>query len=155
MGTEHIGSTVPGVAAKPIIDNMAGLRTLGDASQCIEPLEGISYEYVPQYELYILERRYFRKPRIKPSTHHLHIVEITSEFWGTHLLFRDFLRAHPDAARQYAELKRRLAAQYGSDGFGYTETKSDFIESVLARAPLQSLKIKDGPSSRQRTLWLR
>lgn len=50
-GIEHIGSTaVPGLAAKPIIDILAGLRTLDDARPCIPRLEAIGYEYVPEYE---------------------------------------------------------------------------------------------------------
>ncbi len=104
VAIEHIGSTaVPGLAAKPIIDIIAGVRSLEDAPRCIGPLEAMDYEYVPQYEVYIPERRYFR-----PRTHHLHMVEISSEFWRRHLLFRDFLRSHPDVAQEYAELKRTL-----------------------------------------------
>jgi GrpB-like predicted nucleotidyltransferase (UPF0157 family) len=132
---EHIGSTaVPDLAAKPIIDLMAAVHRLEDASLCVEPLETLGYEYVPQYEVSIPERRYFRKPTTKPRTHHLHIVETTSEFWRNHLQFRDFLRNHPEAASEYAELKRQLATRYGSDGFGYTEAKTPFVKSVLARA---------------------
>ncbi len=132
---EHVGSTaVPELAAKPIIDIMASVRRLEDASRCVGPLEAIGYEYVPQYEIYIPERRYFRKPKDRPRTHHLHMVETTSELWRRHLAFRDFLRTHPDVAREYAQLKRQLAARYGADGFGYAEAKSPFIKSVLAQA---------------------
>src|SRR5574341_1081979 len=134
---EHIGSTaVPRLAAKPIIDVMAGIRRLNDAVGCVHALEGIGYEYVPQYEVYIPERRYFRKPRTGrgPRTHHLHVVEMTSEFWRRHLLFRDYLRAHPEVAREYEDLKRRLAVEYGEDGWGYTEAKTVFINGVVAHA---------------------
>lgn len=59
---EHIGSTaVPGLAAKPTIDIMVGLRQLEDARHCIQPLADLGYEYVPEYEAEIPERRYFRK----------------------------------------------------------------------------------------------
>jgi len=136
-GIEHVGSTaVPGLAAKPIIDIMGGVRQLGDVAQCISALGGIGYEYVPQYEVYIPERRYFRKPQTGqgPRTHHLHIVETSSDFWQRHLLFRDYLRAHPEVAREYCDLKRRLAGVYGDDGWGYTEAKTAFIQTVVARA---------------------
>jgi GrpB-like predicted nucleotidyltransferase (UPF0157 family) len=64
VAIEHIGSTaVPGLAANPIIDIMGGVRELTEVTRYVAPLEGIGYEYVPQYEVYIPERRYFRKPR--------------------------------------------------------------------------------------------
>jgi len=131
---EHIGSTsVPGLGAKPIIDIMVGLRQLGDAEHCIAPLAAIGYEYVPEYEDELPERRYFRKG---PQTRHfhLHMVEVTSEFWGRHLIFRDYLRTHPETARAYEALKCRLAAQYATNHEGYTDAKTSFIESVVAQA---------------------
>lgn len=137
MAIEHVGSTaVPGLAANPIIDIMGGVRDLGEVTRYVANLEGTGYEYVPQYEVHIPERRYFRKPRTgqSPRTHHLHIVELTSTFWRRHLLFRDYLRTHPVALREYANLKRRLAVEYGDDGQGYTDAKGPFIESIVIRA---------------------
>ena len=49
-----------------------------------------------------------------------------------HLRLRDHLRANPGTAREYAALKRGLAAAYGDDRAGYTEAKTAFIEGVLA-----------------------
>jgi GrpB-like predicted nucleotidyltransferase (UPF0157 family) len=131
---EHIGSTaVPGLPAKPIIDIMVGLHRLSDADHCLAPLAAIDYEYIPEYESAIPERRYFRKG---PQTRHfhLHMVEIESEFWNRHLAFRDYLRSHLQTAKAYEVLKRRLAASYQADREGYTEAKTDFIQSVLAQA---------------------
>lgn len=60
MVIEHIGSTaVPGLGAKPIIDIMLGVHRLADARYCIAPLAAIGYEYVPQFEDEMPERRYF------------------------------------------------------------------------------------------------
>lgn len=134
VAIEHIGSTaVPGLGAKPIIDIMVAVRHLSEAEQCIEPLQSVGYEYVPEHEDFIPERRYFRKGH--PETHrHLHIVEPTSDFWERHLFFRDYLRAHPKVARQYYELKRQLATKSGSDRQTYTDAKTPFIESVITRA---------------------
>ncbi|HVH31337.1 MAG TPA: GrpB family protein [bacterium] len=126
---EHIGSTaVPRLAANPIIDIMGGVRDLGEVTRYVAVLEGLGYEYVPQYEAFIPERRYFRKPTRghSPRTHHLHVVELTSDFWRRHLLFRDYLRTHPQALREYADLKRHLASEYGDDGRGYTDAKGAF-----------------------------
>lgn len=135
---QHVGSTaVPGLAAKPIIDIMPGIRSLTDAQHCIAALEALGYEYVPEYEAELPERRYFRK-RATPYSHHIHMVEATSDFWQRHLLFRDYLRAHPDAAAEYGELKRRLAARIGDDRVGYTEAKTEFIRSIEERARAQA-----------------
>jgi GrpB-like predicted nucleotidyltransferase (UPF0157 family) len=62
------------------------------------------------------------------------VVEHEGDFWKRHILFRDFLRTHADEARQYGELKKQLAARFGSDREAYTEGKTPFIESLLARA---------------------
>lgn len=134
---EHVGSTaVPGLCAKPIIDIMVGIRKLIDAENCIVPLESIAYEYVPEYEVSIPERRYFRKgPSEMPNKHfHLHMVEHGSDFWKRHLLFRDYLRTHPGAALEYCELKKRLASKYRLNREAYTEAKTTFIESIVSKA---------------------
>ena len=131
---EHIGSTaVPGLGAKPIIDIMAGVSRLADAEECIEPLQSIGYEYVPEYKVEIPERRYFRKGPVT-AHRHLHMVEVVSEFWKRHLLFRDYLRVHPEVASEYLALKKDLAARYGTERNSYTEAKTTFIEQVVGRA---------------------
>jgi GrpB-like predicted nucleotidyltransferase (UPF0157 family) len=135
VAIEHIGSTaVPGLGAKPIIDIMVAVSRLADAERCIDPLQEIGYEYVPEYNDVIPERRYFHKGPPGARTYHLHMVELTSGFWERHLLFRDFLRTHPKEARRYHELKKELAAKFGSDRDGYTEAKTSFIESVIAKS---------------------
>jgi GrpB-like predicted nucleotidyltransferase (UPF0157 family) len=138
-GIQHVGSTaVPGLAAKPIIDIMPGIRSLAGAPQITGPMERLGYQYIPEYEAELPERRYFRKPAGDEfrgrGGFHVHVVETTSAFWRRHVAFRDYLRAHPDAAAEYAALKRRLAAEYGAGREGYTEAKSEFITSIEARA---------------------
>lgn len=139
MLVEHIGSTaVLGLAAKPIIDLMAAVRRLADTEACIGPLQRIGYQYVPEYEVELPERRYFHKGSSGSHMHHLHIVEITSDFWRRHLLFRDYLRAHPEVAHEYEGLKRRLAERYRFDRQAYTEAKTEFIQAVVERARMMS-----------------
>jgi GrpB-like predicted nucleotidyltransferase (UPF0157 family) len=126
---QHVGSTaVPGLAAKPIIDIMPGLRSLDDAPHIIEPLQRLGYEYVPEFEAQLPERRYFRKGI--PRAYHVHAVETTSEFWRRHLAFRDYLRTHADARDEYAALKRKLAAEHTHNRGNYTEAKTEFIQSI-------------------------
>lgn len=132
---EHIGSTaVPELAAKPIIDIMIAVRRLADADKCIEPLQDIGYEYVREFEVEMPERRFFRKGPPEERTYHIHMIELTSEFWERHLLFRDYLRTHPEVAQQYYQLKKELAARYGSDREAYAEAKTPFIESIVAKS---------------------
>ena len=129
-GIEHVGSTaVPGLAAKPIIDIMVGLRELPVGERCVQPLEGLGYEY--RGDAGIPGRYYFRKGN--PRSHHLHMVEHGSEFWQRHILFRDLLRERPAVAREYAALKKELAVQYRTDRLAYTEAKTPFIDAALSR----------------------
>jgi GrpB-like predicted nucleotidyltransferase (UPF0157 family) len=132
---EHIGSTsIPGLAAKPIIDIMAGVETLEDADRCIEPLQTLGWIYASEFEESIPHRRYFRKTNAENHTHHLHMVEITSEWWDRHILFRDYLREHPDVAREYKDLKRELAERHRWDVDEYAGAKTDFIRTVEEQA---------------------
>ena len=129
---EHIGSTaVPGLGAKPVIDIMPGLRQLSDARWCIRPLANIGYEYVPEFEDEMPERRYFRKGPPEARTHHVHMVETSTEFWHRHLLFRDYLRTHPVTAEEYEALKHRLAKLHATNREAYTQAKTEFIRGIV------------------------
>lgn len=136
VAISHVGSTaVPGLGAKPIIDIMAAISRLDLVRECIEPLGCLHYEYLGEYG--IPDRHYFRKPpesNAATRTHHLHMVEHSSGFWERHLLFRDYLRAHPKTALEYYNLKKALSIQYGTDRAAYTDAKTEFIEAVVARA---------------------
>lgn len=142
---EHIGSTsVVGLAAKPIIDIMIGLRDFSQAHELISSIQKSGYEYVPEYENVMPDRRYFKKVAAGTSTHHIHMVETGGEFWQRHLLFRDFLRANPDVAEEYAALKRNLALLEWQDKNDYTEAKTVFIKDIEEKARKQ--KIVSGTS---------
>jgi len=136
IAIEHIGSTaVPGLGAKPIIDIMIGVHRLSDAEDCVKPLETIGYEYVPEYNASMPERRYFRKGPNEPNKHfHLHMVEHDCQFWKRNLLFRNYLRTHPDTASEYYMLKKQLAAKHRQNREAYTNAKTSFIESTISKA---------------------
>jgi GrpB-like predicted nucleotidyltransferase (UPF0157 family) len=139
VGVEHIGSTaVPGLGAKPIIDILVAVNHLSDAETCIEPLKVIGYKYQPEHEAQIPERRFFNKGKPPKEQHyHLHMVELTSDFWEGHLLFRDYLRVHPEVVQEYQKLKRQLGVEYRTNREGYTEAKTPFIESIVAKARIE------------------
>ena len=125
---EHVGSTsIDGIAAKPIIDMAIGLKNLADGEKCVVPLENVGYEYRGEYG--IAGRFYFVKG--EPRTHHLHMVSADSDFWRSHLLFRDYLRAHSSVAKEYERLKIDLAEKFPDNRDAYLEGKSVFIENVL------------------------
>lgn len=133
LAIEHVGSTaVPGLGAKPIIDIMVGVRRVADGERCVAPLRGLGYLHKGLDD--IPGHRYFRKPVNGRRTHQIHMVEVGSEFWERHLLFRDYLREHPEEARDYYELKLRLAERFGTDRLGYNEAKTEFIRSAEGKA---------------------
>lgn len=136
---EHIGSTsVEGLAAKPIIDIMIGLNDFSAAADFVPRIQRLGYEYAPEHEAVMPFRRYFRKKAGGVKTHHLHMVQKGGEFWRRHLLFRDYLRANPDAAAAYAALKKELARRDWDDGSGYTDAKTAFITDIEERAEAEA-----------------
>ena len=136
-GIEHIGSTsVPGLAAKPIIDILLGVYNLTDAEEIIPNMEHLGYEYVFKYEDIMPERRYFVKWQDGRSIHHIHTVEINSDFWKRHLYFRDYLRLHDNVRDEYFELKKKLADIDWEDKMGYTDAKTDFIRKTEKAAAI-------------------
>jgi GrpB-like predicted nucleotidyltransferase (UPF0157 family) len=134
LTVEHIGSTaVPGLAAKPIIDLQLSVRSLAEArSSCVEPLQALGYAYMPEYEARLPGELFFRKGQ--PWTHHLHVLQGDHPRWRRRVLFRDYLRNHPEVARAYAKLKRDLAAAFDDDMFGYMNAKTAFVAATLAEA---------------------
>lgn len=121
---------------------MAGVYQSTDADECIPLLQDIGYtDVTPQPEepdwYYCLGKVHMRE-MVKLKNYHLHLVKFMSDHWEKHLLFRDFLRTHPEVTQQYYEIKKRLAARHGSDREAYTESKTSFIESVVVQALQQS-----------------
>jgi len=133
-GIEHVGSTaVPGLDAKPVIDIMASVLSLEASRDAISVLERNGYSYA-EYRTDVMH--WFCKPSFAFRTHHLHLVPYNSPLWKERLAFRDYLRSHPDVAREYAELKYQLAEQHRFDREAYTEAKSEFIQRVLGKAEI-------------------
>jgi GrpB-like predicted nucleotidyltransferase (UPF0157 family) len=136
VGIEHIGSTaVPGLDAKPVIDVIAGLRSMSDADRCVEPLIKLGYSYweegvEPHHRLFVKFVDAGRTAR----THNLHLVEAGGWYWKEHLLFRDYLRDHPATAHEYVKLKRELAQRFRDDREAYTAAKAEFVAAILERA---------------------
>jgi GrpB-like predicted nucleotidyltransferase (UPF0157 family) len=133
LRVEHVGSTaVEGMEAKPLIDMMAAVESLEDARDLVPVLEGMGYEY--RDDGGVRGRIFFAKEPRSRRTHHLSLAEPTSDYWQRSLLFRDHLRAHPEAAEEYRDLKRELARRYPEDRESYTASKNRFIERAIESA---------------------
>lgn len=133
IAIEHVGSTsVPGLAAKPILDLAASVPSLADAIALLPALRRVGYEHKADPET--PERMYFVKGPPERRTHHLSLAEPGSHFWRQHLRFRDLLRADPQLAAEYERLKLDLADCHRGDRPAYTAGKQAFVESALRRA---------------------
>jgi GrpB-like predicted nucleotidyltransferase (UPF0157 family) len=129
----HIGSTsIPGMPAKPIIDIVAAVRVLAGVEEFTQDLKDLGYKDKGNGE--VPGRRYFVKGGETRRTHHLNFCEMDSFFWRSHLAFCDYLKEHPDVAKEYAALKRTLAEQFPNDREAYTDGKEGFVRSVVERA---------------------
>ena len=126
---QHFGSTsVPGLAAKPIIDIIVGLRQFELAANYVPLLEkGLNYSYseslsVPGGRLFLQK---------SPWTHHLHLVEHGTEHWIKPIIFRDHLRVNEQARLEYERLKKNLSITYRNNRAEYTKSKTDFVNRIL------------------------
>ena len=75
------------------------------------------------------------------------MYELTNEQYDKQIVFRDYLRSHPDAAREYEALKRELAVRHAGDVEAYAMAKSDFVLEVLDLARVEHAAAAPGPSS--------
>jgi GrpB-like predicted nucleotidyltransferase (UPF0157 family) len=137
---EHFGSTaVPGLAAKPIIDMLVEVADLEETKRRIAPLlEAQGYDYfwraswgdsTPPFYAWFIKR-----DENGTRTHHIHMVEAHFDHYWDRLFFRDYLVQYPDIAREYGELKDRLAGQHQEDRVAYTEGKTQFVLKITAKA---------------------
>ncbi|WP_205864549.1 GrpB family protein [Planctomonas sp. JC2975] len=131
---EHIGSTsVPGLPAKPIIDMLAVVRRYEDVRPVLPILSDAGWRLAPEPGDEGARKYSLCFPSIERRTHHLHVVE-PAWGWRDLLLYRDYLRAHPQAVAEYAILKRRLAALDDEDRPKYRAAKAPFIKKTLEAA---------------------
>ena len=101
--------------------------------RCIEPIEALGYIYVPEYASWIPGELFFRKEPPGPWTHHVHLMEPPHPRWEALPVFRDYLRAHPEAACAYAGIKRTLTALSKDNIETYRTGKNAFLEETTAK----------------------
>ena len=129
---EHVGSTsVPGLAGKPVIDLDVVVRSAADIPAAITAVEQLGYRH--EGNKGIPGREAFRWPAGE-QRHHLYICVEECQAFQDHLLFRDYLRAHPETAKAYATLKHNAVALHSADRAAYARAKAAFIEKITRQA---------------------
>jgi GrpB-like predicted nucleotidyltransferase (UPF0157 family) len=134
---DHNGSTsIPGLGAKPIIDIQVSVAALQPIGAYGERLRAIGYVHLPHPDDSFCP--FFHRPRQWPHSHHVDVVEAGGAEERSTLAFRDYLRDHPAAAREYEHLKqdlaRQLAATTHESREAYARAKTDFIERIVVMA---------------------
>ena len=136
---EHYGSTsIPDMVAKPVVDMLVEVPDLEAVREQVPPiLEAQGYDFFwrpvgkdgePPFYAWLIKRGSQGE-----RTHHIHMVEASFRHWEG-LVFRDYLRSHPDAALEYATLKQELSKKFADDRIAYTYGKTEFIQQVLNAA---------------------
>ena len=133
---EHVGSTsVAGLCAKPVIDLDVVIRDASAFLQAASKLAKIGYEH--EGDLGIPGREAFGyRGKEHLQKHHLYVCAQDSKELRRHLAFRDYLRAHPEAAREYGRIKEEGAALYPCGIDHYIAHKAPFIEEIYRRLGL-------------------
>jgi GrpB-like predicted nucleotidyltransferase (UPF0157 family) len=128
---EHIGSTsVRGLAAKSVVDIQISVPDAEDEAAYLGAIEAEGFEM----RWIETGHRYLRPPPELPRLWQVHVCSAGGQWERVHILFRDYLRSHPDAAADYAAIKREMAEKHRSDSIAYNDAKGPFIEGVVARA---------------------
>ncbi len=135
IDVQHIGSTaVPGLAAKPIIDLLAGVASMAVALGLAEQVAAWGYTGSAEFNATLVDRQWFMRHALGHRTHHLHVVVHGGPAWQDRLRFRDVLRSDPGMAARYAALKQQLAQAHAADREAYTQAKEGFVRMVLESA---------------------
>ncbi len=133
LSIEHVGSTaVPGLSAKPIIDIDVVIPDYSVFDAVLSALSAIGYQH--EGDLGIAGREAFKytgKEHLR--THHLYVCPRDSAELRRHIAFREYLRAHPEAAAEYSRIKEEGAALYPYDMEKYLAHKSPFIQNIYRK----------------------
>jgi GrpB-like predicted nucleotidyltransferase (UPF0157 family) len=130
---DHVGSTaVPGMAAKPIVDLQVSVAEIEPVERFARPLEEVGYLVAPDPDS--PDFHFFGKPAERPRTFHLHVCAAGGDHEARHLALRDYLRARPEEALRYGEMKRGLVADRPGDRLAYIAGKADYVAALERRA---------------------
>ncbi len=129
----HVGSTaVPGLSAKPVIDLIAGVRSMDAANALVEPLCGFGYWFQAEGNAPFQDRRWLFRQCDGHRTHHLHLVVWRGRAWNERVAFCETLRRDPALRARYEALKQSLADAHNDDRDSYNAGKQGFILEAIA-----------------------
>lgn len=141
---QHIGSTaIDGIAAKPLLDILIGVTSMGDAQK-------FNKHKLKEANIYHLGRVQIEGKEVfakfssldnLTKTHVIHVVEYGRDWWQKHIFFRDYLNKHPDVAEDYEALKKELAEAFPTNERSYTDGKKGFVDKILLLRELRSNEI--------------
>src|SRR5512133_3544140 len=125
----HIGSTsIPGLAAKPIIDLLPVVSSIQTVDDLTPILEKEGYRAWGEYGL--PGRRFFTRDRNGYRTHNIHVYPEDHPDIERHVAFSTFLRHHAVERKEYEAVKRAAFAKYPTDINGYMDEKNDWIQNL-------------------------
>lgn len=164
---EHFGSTsIPGLAAKPVIDILVGLQTSDQLDQTIPLiLKNDKYFYYQAFNQFMPNRRLFVRlkddvpsptfentfTKLESIPHeiinrlrlaHIHIWQVETEDWLRHIAFREYLKSHPQLKAEYGKIKAALSIRDWKNGMEYNDGKNEFIKGVEKKAIIWYRKTK-------------
>jgi GrpB-like predicted nucleotidyltransferase (UPF0157 family) len=129
---DHIGSTaIPGTAAKPVIDVQVSLKSFDEIDTIVLAMRSIGFAYRPENP--DKTQRYFREMPGNKRTH-IHMRRTGSFQEVFSLLFRDYLRCHPEDAHGYEENKYELSLIHRDSRLNYLNGKGPLIWEIIMRA---------------------
>lgn len=130
---EHFGSTsVPGIKAKPVIDMMCIVVDIEKIDSFNHKMDSLGYDIAGEWG--ISGRRLFRKGG-ENRTHHIHFYQVDNPQIERHLIFRDYLYAHPEEAAKYSRFKEELAQRFDNT-IEYSLAKKTFVKEMEKQALL-------------------
>ncbi len=133
---EHVGSTsIMGTDAKPTIDMLAGLTSLKPNSFYEGKMSKLGYQFRPDHP--VAGRLHYARIQNDVRLFNLSLCVHRKSFWYNHILFRNYLRSHPEMVQEYCRLKHDLALRHPNDTVAYTNGKNQFIEKILNLAKLE------------------
>ncbi|MBO9562143.1 MAG: GrpB family protein [Niastella sp.] len=146
---EHVGSTsVPGLAAKPVLDIDIVVEATADLTAIIQGLSSLGYYHIgdrgiPGREAFkrLDDSVPYASGKKNWMEHHLYVCREGSASLQNHLTLRNYLRSNPSAMNEYATLKRKLAQAHPTNMNDYMEGKSAFIASILIREGMTDTEV--------------
>lgn len=138
--THHVGSSaVAGLGGKNVIDIQLLVPTKKIAVNLIKQLESLGYFHNEKggdkYRIFFNRNRFYGNKKVHI---HLHLMWKSSKKYKDYLMFRDYLRKHPEETKRYYSLKKMWAKKAGNMPEKYTEMKTDYVKEVLKKAKLES-----------------